>query len=132
MTRFAVAGKCGVFANIGLMLESALEILSPSNANDALVAAHSHEAIAAQQRTGLGGETQTGAVSASPSSVPVQAKEALAAPPTLYDALAIRPVESGQAVKAATPANIKQAMIDHATDFGEPDAVHERGDRERG
>ena len=99
-------------------------------------ASDSHEAIAAQQRTGLGGETQTGAVSASPSSdegqAPGQAKAALAAPPTLYDALAIRPVESGQAVKAATPANIKQAMIDHATDFGEPDAVHERGDRERG
>ncbi len=129
------AGQAASEINVEIGNTIEVEILSPSNASDALVAAHSHEAIAAQQRTGLGGETQTGGVSASPASgggqEGTQAKVAPAASPMLYDALAVRPVGSAHAVNAVTPANIKQAIIDHSTDFGEVDGVIERDDHER-
>jgi hypothetical protein len=73
------------------------------------------------------GATAEGGQGAAP-----QVKDAPPVSQQLYDALAARPLGAEAQPVQQPPQKTNPAVADHYMDFGEPDAVVERNDHERG
>jgi type IV conjugative transfer system coupling protein TraD len=109
----------------------------PGETQQAVISEVGHLGMATHQSVSGQNDLITGMPNASESTEEGQQgahvpKEAPIAPTALYEALAVPTGENGVSVKAPTSMATKQAIIAHATDFGEPESLSERDDHERG